>query len=164
MPPLPGPSTSHAFTLTGLSAGTHYVAVQSRDAAGNVSRDDNNGNYYRMTVPPSAPSAFEAVTDTEICERTDAINTLIEEGETGAAIEQTSELIRHVASNEAAVAGEKNNTPATTPKNTLSALRSMDCLLDDCCPPHCHGSGERRSYIFIPAGTRSNAELTINSD
>lgn len=130
----PYPSTSHAFTLTGLSAGTHYISVQSRDAAGNVSRDDNNGNYYRVTVPPSAPTAFESVEDSEIAERTEAINLLVEKGDTADAIEQTSELVRHVGCSEAAHLAKEIPCGKGDLSGALQVLEAlcerMDCSME----------------------------------
>ena len=43
--------TSHALTISGLSAGqTYYYDVESKDLNGNVTRDDNGGQHYRFTV------------------------------------------------------------------------------------------------------------------
>lgn len=121
----PYPTTNHAITLTGLSAGTVYVAVQSRDAAGNVTQDNNNGNYYRVTIPPSAVAAFDAVPEAEITERTDAINALVEQGETAAAIEYSSELILHVGSMEAAHLAEQMKPRAGDLDAGLEVLEAL---------------------------------------
>jgi hypothetical protein len=43
--------TSHSVTLTGLSVGTtYYFQVRSQDASGNMTTDNNSGNYYTFTT------------------------------------------------------------------------------------------------------------------
>lgn len=43
--------TSHSLNIINLSEGTtYYFAVESTDEAGNVSLDDNGGNYYSFTT------------------------------------------------------------------------------------------------------------------
>ncbi|MBU3964591.1 fibronectin type III domain-containing protein [Patescibacteria group bacterium] len=44
-------TTSHTVSLTNLTPGTtYYYQVQSRDAAGNITIDNNSGSYYSFTA------------------------------------------------------------------------------------------------------------------
>lgn len=104
----PYPTKSHSFTLPGVSAGTYYLSVRSEDAAGNVTDDNNSGNYYQITVPPSALASLGATAETEISERTLTINELVKEGDIADAIELTSQLILEVGCRE--LAQIKENT------------------------------------------------------
>lgn len=96
----PYPTTSRRIVLTGLSAGTYYISVESRDAAGNVTSDTNNGAYYQVVIPPTAPSTLEVVSPEEIVQRSEAVNAAIKMGDIARAVEQTSQLIVHVAGQE----------------------------------------------------------------
>jgi serine protease AprX len=54
-------ATNHAVTVSGLSANRiYYYQVVSRDAAGNIAVDDNNGNLFTFqTLKPPAPPWFD---------------------------------------------------------------------------------------------------------
>ena len=121
----PYPSTDHNFTLSGVSAGTYYISVRSEDAAGNVTVDDNNGNHYQITVPSTSLSPFGAVAETEISERTLAINELVKEGDTAGAIEQTSQFILEVGSRELTQIVELTAPKGEDLEVGLSALKVM---------------------------------------
>ena len=90
-----------------------------------MTQDNNNGNYYRVTIPPSAVAAFDAVTEAEITERTETINALIEQGETAAAIEYSSDLILHVGSKEAAHLAKQMNPRAGDLDASLEVLEAL---------------------------------------
>lgn len=49
----PTAATSHRMLIEGLTLGaTYYYDVESVDLSGNVTRDDNGGAHYRLTVNP----------------------------------------------------------------------------------------------------------------
>lgn len=60
------PSTTHAVTLNGLRPDTlYYYRVVSRDAAGNLGLEDNNGRLYSFrTRAPLLPPFFDHMNDT----------------------------------------------------------------------------------------------------
>jgi hypothetical protein len=91
------PTTSHSIALTGLAAGTYFLSVESRDAAGNLTVDNNGGNYYQVTVPTPAAPGFAASNADEISARAAQINEAVAAGDTARAVLQTSELILDVA-------------------------------------------------------------------
>lgn len=125
----PYPTTDHSITLTGLSAGTYYIAVESRDAAGNVTRDDNSGNYYQVVIPVSAAVEFEAVSPKEFVQRTEAINAAVKMGDMANALEQTSELILHVAERELGQIVQTTTVPADDLEAGCAALSALVCRL-----------------------------------
>jgi hypothetical protein len=96
----PYPTTSHFAFLAGLSVGTYHISVRSRDAAGNVTNDNNNGAYYQVVIPPSAPSALEAVRPEDILQQTATIDAAVETGDMAKAVELTSQFILDVAGRE----------------------------------------------------------------
>jgi len=96
----PYPAINHSTTLAGLSAGTYYICVESRDAAGNVTRDDNGGRYYRVAMPARARFAMEAVSLEDIDQQVEEINAAMGVGSSDTAVEKTSRLIAHVAEKE----------------------------------------------------------------
>ncbi len=51
--------TTHAQALTGLNpCSTYYYQVESRDAYGNVSIDNNGGTYYLFTTPQNTAATY----------------------------------------------------------------------------------------------------------
>ncbi|MEW6770960.1 MAG: fibronectin type III domain-containing protein [Bacillota bacterium] len=56
-------TTTHSVTLTGLSPETaYYFEVQSADAAGNLTTDNNGGLFYSFTTP-AAPANSVSIAD-----------------------------------------------------------------------------------------------------
>lgn len=123
----PYPTRSHTVTLSGLSAGTYRVSVASRDAAGNLTVDDRDGNYYSITIPPSAPSGLAGTDGQELVERLGAIDAAVKHGDVQAAITGTSELVYETARRELEqIAGERN-----LPEDDLNAgMEALSVLLE----------------------------------
>jgi hypothetical protein len=96
----PYPTTSHSMTLSGLSAGTYFVSVQSRDAAGNTTLDDNGSAYYKFVIPVSAPARLEAVTADELSDKIATIGSAVASGHVDDALHLTSDMIADVAARE----------------------------------------------------------------
>ena len=97
----PYPTKNHTIFLSGLLAGgAYFIRIESRDAAGNLSVDDNNGNYYRVNIPLTASTGFETLGSQEILGLTNAINADVEAGDIAAAVEKTSNFILDVGKKE----------------------------------------------------------------
>ncbi len=96
----PYPTTDHRIRLKNLPAGTSYISVESRDAAGNVTLDDNGGNYYQVQIPAIALSALEATTPKEIVARIEDINTAIAAADLSGAATKISQLVVDVVGRE----------------------------------------------------------------
>ena len=107
----PYPTTNHTITLTGLSAGCHFISIGSRDAAGNLAIDDNNGNYYQISVPVTASSGLGAFSSEDVLEQTNAINAYIETGDMEAAIDKTSNFILDIGVKELKNIAENESLP-----------------------------------------------------
>lgn len=107
----PYPTTAHSITLTGLAVGTYFISVESRDAAGNLTVDNNSGSFYQVIIPPSAPSLLDAVNRLDVARQIVAINGAIKQGDISLAMEQTSHLIADVAKEELAHIGTTMELP-----------------------------------------------------
>ncbi len=121
----PYPTNNHSMTLTGLRPGTYFVRIESRDAAGNLAIDDNNGSYYQISIPVAAPSGLESVDSEEILVITDKINASVDAGNMEDAIDRTSNFILDVGIKELQKLAEKESLP----EDELSASYELVCKL-----------------------------------
>ena len=115
----PYPTIDHSFTLRGLAPGTYSVKVESRDAAGNATTDDNNGNYYQVVMPPSAvPIATLGLAPSDESTLTSStINAAVEAGEIDEALANTSKLLLEEGKREIASIAQS----LSLPENDLEA-------------------------------------------
>ncbi|MGW5723372.1 hypothetical protein ACWEVP_44895 [Amycolatopsis sp. NPDC003865] len=119
------PATSHGISLTGLAPGSYVVSVESRDAAGNLTVEDNGGSYYRVTVPAPAATNLTAIDPAELARRTAEINDAAERGDVERAIHATGQLVLDVGAAElAGIAGRDglSGTPLEVAETALTAL------------------------------------------
>ncbi len=88
----PYPTTDHVMSLTGLTPGSYFLSVLSEDAAGNLTVDDNGGQYYQfsVTAPVSRPAQGRLG---DLGRETTDINTAFAKGDAAVALE----MIRSVA-------------------------------------------------------------------
>jgi len=126
----PYPTTSHSIRLKGLSAGTYYLGVESRDAAGNVARDDNSGNYYQVIIPANAPTALTAVDSKHIMKRIQEINVSIKTGNIAKALEMTSRLVVDAATDELGEIVQKTPLPKDDLDAGYAALQILASRLE----------------------------------
>ncbi|GJL49174.1 MAG: hypothetical protein NPIRA01_04010 [Nitrospirales bacterium] len=127
----PYPTTSHNFTLTGLTAGkTYYVCVESRDAAGNVTHDNNGNTYYRVTIPAVARLMLEGTTQTDIENWLASVNSAVETGDRAKAIEQTSQLILNVGEQELAQIAKSASLPDDDLEASYAAIEMLGSRLE----------------------------------
>ncbi len=96
----PYPKTSHSIIIPGLGTGNYFIRIGSRDAAGNLAIDDNNGSYYRINIPLLITSGLESSSSEELLEQTNAINVDIESGDIESAIDKTSNFIHDIGTKE----------------------------------------------------------------
>lgn len=119
------PTTSHSISLTGLPAGSYFVSVESRDAAGNLTVDNNAGNYYKVNVPAPAAPGFTASSPEEITARAERINVAVSAGDTAAAVRHASDLILDVARAEIAQIAQTAGLPADPLEAGCQALQVL---------------------------------------
>jgi hypothetical protein len=108
----PYPTRTHSFRLP-LTA--RFVAVESRDAAGNRTRDDNGGAYYEPvdeTLDGPEPRALR-------------IDELVHAGDIDGAIEETSALTERLADDELTRAFDELALPEDDLEAGYAALREL---------------------------------------
>lgn len=108
----PYPTTSHMFRLP---LTTRFVAVESMDAAGNRTRDDNNGAYYEVEI--------EIIDDA--ARRGARIDELVHGGDDAGALEETRELTYQLAEDELVHALDEVTLPDDDLDAGFAALREM---------------------------------------
>jgi Purple acid Phosphatase, N-terminal domain len=96
-----------------LPVTTRFIAVESRDAAGNRTRDDNGGAYY------------EVFDDIDPDPRTLRIDDLVRVGDVDGAIEETSALMENVVDAELDRALTELDLPEDDLEAGFAALRSL---------------------------------------
>ena len=106
----PYPTTSHMFRLP---VTTRFVAVESMDAAGNRTRDTNNGAYYEV----------EIIDDP--LRQVASIDELVQGGDVDAAEEMTTALMHQLAEDELARTLEEIELPDDDLDAGLAALREL---------------------------------------
>jgi hypothetical protein len=121
----PYPTTEHAISLTGLASGTYYLSVGSRDAAGNLTVDDNGGAFYTATVPSAPLSAFATARVKDIAIELMAINSAVEEGDRSAAVHMVESLIGNVGEQELRTIASSEGRPADALEAAFDALGTL---------------------------------------
>jgi hypothetical protein len=100
-----------------LPASASFIAVASRDAAGNLTRDDNNGAYYEPE-PDLIPGPG-------VDDLVENINELVRAGDEGRASERTVELVMQLKEQELSPALERVALPEDDLEAGLVALREL---------------------------------------
>ncbi len=108
----PYPTRTHSFRLP---VTTRFVAVESRDAAGNRTRDDNGGAYYEP----------EAETFDGPERRALRIDELVHAGDIEGAVEETSALTERLAEDELTRALDELALPEDDLEAGYAALREL---------------------------------------
>ena len=121
----PYPTTQHSFTLKGLSPGTYCIIVKSKDAAGNETIDDNGGFCYSVVIPPDVPDTIVGPGNLTIARSIININRFVDAGDTGKAIELTSQLFVDAAGDELARLTKTMKLPKNDLEAGFAAMKSM---------------------------------------
>lgn len=108
----PYPTSTHSFRLP---LTTRFVAVESRDAAGNRTRDDNGGAYYEVEI--------EIIDDVD--RRAARIDELVHAGDIAGAIEEASALTEQLAEDELSRTLDELTLPEDDLEAGYTALREL---------------------------------------